>query len=251
MHQIATSNPVVANNRIQSPLIATPAKLSKEVALRPVNEQQGKNNFSPIGQNESNGNNKSPGKIPPPPKMPETKPGNVYIASSVSAANTRQSPAVKATNGMAEAISSQHGKITPQKAIVGKVASVDIQLMRGLAKIQSTTPTRITVQSQPVKAQPAMISSGLDKISEEGQKSGIKGEANVLDKDERKGSNENGKSSPNQNGLPTVQQPQAPQKPNGPITRTHHHNGAHEFPRLQVSDPKYFIRNFLNSFFTF
>lgn len=225
MHQIATSNPVAANNRIQSPLIATPAKLtsnSKEAALRPVNppeHSQGKHNFSPIGQNE----HKSPGKIPPPPKMPETKPGNVYIANSVSAAKTRQSPA---TNGMAEPIKPQHGKITPQKATVGKVASVDIQLMRGLAKIQSTTSTRITVQSQPVKAQPAMISSGLDKISEEGQK-GVKGEANLLDK-------ESGKSSPNQNGLPTVQQPPS-QKPNGAITRTHHHNGAHDFPRLQVS----------------
>lgn len=235
MHQIATSNPVAANNRITSPLIATPAKLSKEIALRPVNEHQGKNNFSPIGQNESNGNNKSPpGKIPPPPKMPETKPGNVYIASSVSAAANTQSPSTKGMNGMAEPLAPQHGKVTPQKAIVGKVASVDIQLMRGLAKIQSTTPTRITVQSQPVKAQPAMISSGLDKISEEGQKGGIKGEANVLDKDERKTSNENGKSSPNQNGLPTVQQQQPPQKPNGAITRTHHHNGAHDFPRLQV-----------------
>ncbi|XP_063697314.1 ankyrin repeat and BTB/POZ domain-containing protein 2 [Culicoides brevitarsis] len=198
MHQIATSNPVSATNRIQSPLIATPAKLKSPIS--PPNESP-KQHFSPINQKPESAEMK--GKIPPAPKMPETKPGNVYIANSVNA--RRESPAVEP-------------KATPcQKAIVGKVASVDIQLMRGLAKIQSSNPTRITVQSQPVKAQPAMISSGLDKINEE---KGVKGEANVLDKEEEK----NGKSSPNQNGLPTAKTP---------ITRTHHHNGAHDFPRLQ------------------
>lgn len=220
MHQIATSNPVSPNSRIHSPLVATPAsKIAKEVSLRQSNEPQRNSNLSPINQSA---------KIPPGSKIPDNKIGNVFIANSA-AKQVSQSKA----NGMTE-VMAQPGRVTPQKAVVGKIASVDGQLMRGLAKIQSTVPTRITVQSQPVKAQPAMISSGLAKIRDD-KKNGMRGEANILDLEESKKDNgvkssENIQNSSNQNAISTQQHGQ---KSNGPITRPHHHNGAHDFQRLR------------------
>ncbi|XP_065079465.1 uncharacterized protein LOC135702370 isoform X4 [Ochlerotatus camptorhynchus] len=270
-HYIASSNPVTSGPRIQSPAVATPApRISKEIAVRPPNgnqvdprnynlssvqslQQSGETTGSSAASNSSNHNlsyNTSA-------MIPERDVGPNKFTNGSNLKQQHQAPLHGLhlqTNG---ALPSHHAGLQQQQ---------HQQQQQGPHRSVSG-PTKLTVQSSPVKSQPAMISSGLDKSNLQHSANGYN--AKRMNSSGLTNSNDNLLNSPtssteplntssnsssnassvshlkqhftqNHHAMPAYHHQQSQQNSlGGPpqkglsITRTHHHTGTHDFRGLQ------------------
>ncbi|XP_055528311.1 ankyrin repeat and BTB/POZ domain-containing protein 2 isoform X2 [Wyeomyia smithii] len=257
-HYIASSNPVTSGPRIQSPAVATPApRISKEIAVRPVNGNQDPRNYnlSPVqslqqcgdttvSSSNTNGSNNSLS-YSTSAMIPERDVGPNKFTSG----NHKQQPLHGPQQQPNGPLQNHHGNTHQQ----GPHRSV-------------SGPTKLTVQSSPVKSQPAMISSGLDKANLNGNGNNNNKRLNANGLSNSNGNllnspassteplNSSSNSSSNASSVSHLKQHFAqnhhaiqpyhhsqsqqnslggpPQKGLG-ITRTHHHTGTHDFRGLQ------------------
>ncbi|XP_053680703.1 uncharacterized protein LOC128731598 [Anopheles nili] len=263
-HYIASSNPVASPGaRIQSPAIATPApRVSKEIALRPANGNGADmRNYSLSPVSQPGGNGGQPNGEPPNGSQPSEN-GRKFHQSHGQPANgghhAQQHP-----NG---AVHHQHHSQQQQQQHQQQQQQQHHQQQSGPHR-SVAGPTKLTVQSSPVKAQPAMVSAGLEKAlagspgagGTSNDKRSVNGNVinSVTTINEQPNSSSTGSNvshlkqhfSQNHHAVPATYthaavtsgptQPGAhlaspPQKgaPLG-ITRTHHHTGTHDFRGLQ------------------
>ncbi|XP_058065392.1 uncharacterized protein LOC131215033 [Anopheles bellator] len=162
-HYIASSNPIASPGaRIQSPAVATPApRISKEIALRPTGGVSANDGYSrnyslsptsqPGGQLSENGH-------------PAYAPSSERDGKSLALATDRKShpPVAHTGGGYQQQHGGQHHQHHPQQQ-QHHAGHQQQQQSAGGPHRSVSGPTKLTVQSSPVKAQPAMVSSGLDK----------------------------------------------------------------------------------------
>ncbi|XP_050091781.1 uncharacterized protein LOC126575236 isoform X1 [Anopheles aquasalis] len=154
-HYIASSNPISSPGgaRIQSPAVATPApRISKEMALRPsgAGERGDLRNYSlsPVQQGH--------------PGVPSTDSSQVADQRK-----PHQSAGQHSAGYHGQHTSAGHHQHHPQQQQQQQQQHHQQQPQHhqqsGGPHRSVAGPTKLTVQSSPVKAQPAMVSSGLDK----------------------------------------------------------------------------------------
>ncbi|XP_055594573.1 ankyrin repeat and BTB/POZ domain-containing protein 2 isoform X2 [Uranotaenia lowii] len=261
-HYIASSNPVTSGPRIQSPAVATPApRISKDIAVRPVN-----------------GNNHDP---------------RNYNLSPVQSLQQCSDTTTSSSTGSNNNLSYNTSAMIPERDIgpnkLGNVSHKQLQSpyngTQNISNVHQPThqstpqqhqgphrsvagPTKLTVQSSPVKSQPPMLSAGLDKASlsnnmnSNNQKRVTSGglsngnsnhllnsstsSTEPLNTTSNSSSNASSVShlkqhfSQNHHAIQSYHHQQSqqnslggpPQKSLG-ITRTHHHTGTHDFRGLQ------------------
>ncbi|XP_062717124.1 uncharacterized protein LOC109418825 isoform X1 [Aedes albopictus] len=260
-HYIASSNPVTNGPRIQSPAVATPApRVPKEIAVRPPNGNQmdpRNYNLSPVQSLQQSGDTTGSSAAShgsnhnltynASAMIPERDVGPTKFSNGNSKQQHHSPP-----HGLHQQLNGSHHAAIPQQQ--GPHRSV-------------SGPTKLTVQSSPVKSQPAMISSGLDKSNLQHSANGYN--AKRLNSSGLTNSNDNLINSPtssteplnassnsssnassvshlkqhfaqNHHAMPAYHHQQSqpnslggpPQKSLG-ITRTHHHTGTHDFRGLQ------------------
>ncbi|XP_058457943.1 uncharacterized protein LOC131434802 isoform X1 [Malaya genurostris] len=259
-HYIASSNPVTSGPRIQSPAVATPApRISKEIAVRPINGNQDPRNYnlSPVQSLQHNGDTTGSSSVS------NGSSNNLSYNTSAMIPERDVGPN-KFVNGnlKQQHHTPMHG---PQQQANGQIQQGNLQ--QQVPQRSVAGPTKLTVQSSPVKCQPAMISSGLEKVNLNGVSNG--NNARRLNSSGLSGSNGNLLNSPassteplnsssnnssnassvshlkqhfsqNHHAIQSYHHPQTqqnslggpPQKGLG-ITRTHHHAGTHDFRGLQ------------------
>uniref|UniRef100_A0A182NPP6 BTB domain-containing protein n=1 Tax=Anopheles dirus TaxID=7168 RepID=A0A182NPP6_9DIPT len=277
-HYIASSNPVASPGaRIQSPAVATPApRVSKEIALRPANSGaangDGRNfSLSPVSQQHGCGGQQHPEQNDNPTRKFQQLSGASHGQQQASGHHAQQQQQQQHHAPMGvhhQHHANQHQQQHQQS--LQQHSQQHSQQQSGPHRAVAG-PTKLTVQSSPVKAQPAMVSAGLDKslVSSPGATS--TGSSNDLPNSNAKRSghvissvttiNEqlagSGGSSVshlkqhfsqgNHHAVPTAyhhpgasaagaQPPGQPPAPKGAalgITRTHHHTGTHDFRGLQ------------------
>ncbi|XP_038110424.1 uncharacterized protein LOC6032411 isoform X1 [Culex quinquefasciatus] len=257
-HYIASSNPVSSGPRIQSPAVATPApRISKEVAVRPgINsggQQQDPRNYSlsPVQSLQQSGDT----------TVSSTTSTNHHQQLSYNTSAMipeRDVGPNKFANGNLKQLqhsANQHG---PQHQSGGPQPGHPQGPHRAVSGV-----AKQTVQSSPVKSQPAMISSGLDKtnLNNSANANNAKQRLNAangvlnsstsstepLNSSSNSSSNASSVShlkqhfTQNHHAMQSYHHQQStqqnslggpPQKGLG-ITRTHHHTGTHDFRGLQ------------------
>ncbi|XP_053661295.1 uncharacterized protein LOC128710274 [Anopheles marshallii] len=168
-HYIASSNPVASPGaRIQSPAIATPApRVSKEIALRPANGNGEMRNFSlsPVNQQSGAG-----GQLNAETNLPNSQPneGNRKFhqlsGQQAGGQHSQPHPLVGVHHQHHSQQQQQHPPQHPQHLQQQHQQHHQQQQQQQSGPHRSVAgPTKLTVQSSPVKAQPAMVSAGLDK----------------------------------------------------------------------------------------
>uniref|UniRef100_A0A4Y0BFL6 BTB domain-containing protein n=1 Tax=Anopheles funestus TaxID=62324 RepID=A0A4Y0BFL6_ANOFN len=163
-HYIASSNPVASPGaRIQSPAIATPApRVSKEIALRPANGNGDMRNFSLSPVNQQSGVGGQPTAESNLPNS-QSNDGNRkfhQLAGQQGGGQHGQS------HPLAGGVHHQHhSQQQPQHAqhLQQQQQHQQHHQQQSGPHRSVAGPTKLTVQSSPVKAQPAMVSAGLDK----------------------------------------------------------------------------------------
>uniref|UniRef100_A0A182JVR4 BTB domain-containing protein n=1 Tax=Anopheles christyi TaxID=43041 RepID=A0A182JVR4_9DIPT len=162
-HYIASSNPVSSPGaRIQSPAVATPApRVSKEIALRPTNGNGDMRNYSlsPVNQQSAGGQQQS--------SEPNDN-GRKYHALPAQQQSAGQQQHAQ-QHPLAGVHHQHHSQQQQQQQQQQHPQHQQQQQQQQQHHQQSgphrsvAGPTKLTVQSSPVKAQPAMVSAGLDK----------------------------------------------------------------------------------------
>uniref|UniRef100_A0A9I3GJ85 BTB domain-containing protein n=1 Tax=Anopheles farauti TaxID=69004 RepID=A0A9I3GJ85_9DIPT len=189
-HYIASSNPVSSPGaRIQSPAIATPApRVSKEIALRPANNGPGNGdvrNFSLSPVNQQNGGQQREQQQQQQhhqqqqssePTLSNDNPNRKFHQLS-GASHVQQQPSGHHAQQHHPSMHHQH-HANPhhqqQQQQQQQQHSQHHQQQQSGPHRSVAGPTKLTVQSSPVKAQPAMVSAGLDKslVSSPGSSTG-------------------------------------------------------------------------------
>lgn len=209
---VSPGNGVVSSGRIHSPPITTPAvRVLKEVAIRPTDQVDSATNIGSTANGLNiNGDANS--------IQQRTDNNENFINSVRNNLNSNQST-IKVSNVMtmiperdtgprqAEPIP-QNFTATPQRAIPG--------------------PTKLTIQSTLMKAQPPMVSSSLTS-----QNKPVNYRSDRFPNHRNKTTNSletanQNNSTPSQNTLNSNQDPKNPI-----VMRIHHHGGVHEFRALQ------------------
>uniref|UniRef100_A0A182FKP6 Uncharacterized protein n=1 Tax=Anopheles albimanus TaxID=7167 RepID=A0A182FKP6_ANOAL len=151
-HYIASSNPIAspAGARIQSPAIATPApRISKEMALRPSGAGERADlrhyNLSPVQQGHPAATD---------PVADQRKPHQSTAGQHSAGYHGQHTAAGHHQHHPQQHQQQQHHQQQQQP---------QHHQQSGGPHRSVAGPTKLTVQSSPVKAQPAMVSSGLDK----------------------------------------------------------------------------------------